>query len=174
MATVQAQGGAAVTSTSTNNRGGSFIGGGSTTSATMEIVSSNATDVSGQQFTSANGDKALTSGPLSSMTKGKYVMRRYCSELATVANTTLQSGAAQPGLIRSINAVVNARDSGFVSGVTITAGDPQTVTFAVASGNTTFATDEAATPTRAVPGEFVYKAGGLNPVQANYPARTNG
>jgi hypothetical protein len=181
MATVQAQGGAAVTLTSTNNRGGSFVGGGSTTSATMEVVRSNATNISGQQFTvsaTIGAAKALSGGPLSSMTKGKYVIRRYCTELATVANTTLQSGAAQPGLLRSINAVVNARASGFMSAYTLTGGDGMTVSYTTSTTNTTdFETinsGETAIPTRAVPGEFVYKGGAANPVQANYPARTNG
>lgn len=180
MATVQAQGGGAVTLTSTNNRGGSFVGGGSTTSATMEVVRSNATNVYGQQFAvsaTIGTLKALSGGPLSSMTAGKYVMRRYCSELATVANTTLQSGAAQPGLIRSVHAVVNAR-AAFVSAFTITAGDGQTVSYTVNTTNTTdFETinsGETATPTRDVPGEFVYRTGSKTPVQANYPARTNG
>lgn len=37
-----------------------------------------------------------------------------------------------------------------------------------------FGTDDAARPTRAIPGEFVYKGGSNTPVNANYGAKTGG
>ena len=173
MATVQIDGSTAVTATSTNNRGGSFVGGGTTTSVNMDTVRSRRGTVFGNQITAAQGDKALSSGVLGGMVKAKYVIMRYTSELATVANTTLMSGGMNLGLRRSINSNLTAR-AAFVSAFTITAGDGQTVSYTVVSTNTTFAADNAATPTRAVPGEFVYKVGGQIPVQKDYPARTNG
>ncbi len=176
MATVQAQGGGAVTAATTNNAGGSFIGGGTTTSSNMDAIRSRKGSLYGQQFTvstTLGAAKALSGGPLSSMTAGKYVIMRNTTELATVAKTNLQSGGSRPEFRRSIHSIQNAR-AAFMSAYTITGGDGQTVSYTIDTTNTTFADDHAAAPTRAVPGEFVYKTGSKIPVQADYVARTNG
>lgn len=174
MATQQVDG-SAVTATSTNNDNGSVLNGGSTVVLnSVDLGYSNVGVFGSSVIDGDDTDKALSAGTFS-YSNQRPVAKRITEELAGgVSNTTLQSGAAQPGLVRSIHKLEVVRTRRLTTA--IRAGDwniysgtwANPVTVAV----DTFDTDEAATPTRSVPGELVYKTGAPTPVQDNYKAKT--
>lgn len=99
----QQVGGGAVTSTSTKNKGGSVVNGGTT--AVLDSVALGYSDVGvfGTAVIDNNdADKALSSGTFS-YNNQKPIAKRVTSTISGVSNTVLQSGADQPGLIRSIH-----------------------------------------------------------------------
>lgn len=115
----------------------------------------------------------------------RLVAQRVASTLAGVSNTAILSGGhgdvhdmrsiARQEKVRSTRLATAIRagnwnpTSGTFSSITTAADD-----FYSISGEGTQATssDEAATPSRGTPGEFVYKLGQPAPVQADYPAKT--
>lgn len=174
MATQQVNG-SAVTATSTNNDNGSVLNGGSTTVLNSVDLGYSDVGVFGSSVVDGDDtDKALSAGTFS-YSNQRPVAKRVTEELAGgVSNTTLQSGAAQPGLVRSIHKLEVVRTRRLTTA--IRAGDwniySGTWTNPVVVAVDTFDTDEAATPTRAVPGELVYKTGAPVPVQDNYKEKT--
>jgi hypothetical protein len=174
MSTLQVSGGA-VTSSSTNNNGGSVLNGGS--SVVLESLDLGYSDVGVFGSSVVDGsyaDKALSAGTFS-YNNQKPVAKRVTEELSGVANTYLQSGALVPSNIRSIHNIQSVRTRKLTTA--IRAGE-----WNIYSGKfgtdpvvavDTFATDEAAAPTRAVPGELVYKTGAPVPVQDDYKKKTN-
>ena len=116
----------------------------------------------------ADLDKALTAGTLAKMTAGAYVMRRVTTTLAGVANTTLLTGASDFGR-RSIHKtqtvyVTKLSAYNFFTGAATYADSNYTPT------------DDAATPTRAIPGEFTITPHGnttdVSNMNKDYPAKT--
>lgn len=174
MSTLQVNG-SAVTSSSTNNNGGSVLNGGS--SVILESLDLGYSDVGvfgSSVIDGDNTDKALSSGTFS-YSNQRPIAKRITEELAGgVSNTTLQSGAAQPGLVRSIHKLEVVRTRRLTTA--IRAGDWNIYTGTWATDPTvavdTFATDEAATPTREIPGELVYKTSSPVPVQDDYKTKT--
>lgn len=123
--------------------------------------------------TSLDGvQKVNNSGTLAKMVKGSYVMRRVTTTLAGVANTMLLSGASAY-FRKSIHKVNTVRNN-YLRSVTWTADDEGGVTWAYtyAADSSYALTDDAATPTRAIPGEFTLKEPGNTPVNKDYPAKT--
>jgi len=173
MAIQQVDGGA-VTASSTNNNGGSVLNGGST--SVLDSLDLGYSDVG--VFGSAvidgdDTDKALSAGTFS-YSNQKPVAKRVTEELSGVSNTVLQSGASQPTLIRSIHKLEVLRTRRLTTA--IRAGEWNIYSGTWGTDPTvavdTLATDEAATPTRATPGELVYKTSAPIPVQDDYKAKT--
>jgi hypothetical protein len=173
MATQQVNG-SAVTATSTKNIGGAVINGGTTT--ILDSVDLGYSDVGVFGSSVADGtdtDKALSAGTFSYNNQSP-IAKRVTETLSGVTNTVLQSGADQPGLIRSIHKLEVVRTRRLTTAIragywNIYSGSfttPPTVAV------DTFATDEAATPTRSVPGELTYKTGAPTPVNDNYKEKT--
>jgi hypothetical protein len=181
MATQQVNG-SAVTASSTNNDNGSVLNGGSTTVLNSVDLGYSDVGVFGSSVIDGDEtDKALSSGTFS-YSNQKPVAKRVTEELAGgVSNTTLLSGAAQPGLLRSIHKLevlrtrrlttaIRAGKWNIYKGRFLNNQNQATDNPTVAVD--TLATDEAATPTRAVPGELVYKTSAPEPVQDDYKAKT--
>lgn len=130
------------------------------------------------------GTYKLGRGNFATMTKGKYVAKKLTEELAGVANTVLVTGASDFGQRRSINKFEAVRNT-FLHSWTWTSTGEGVLAYTYTKNNSTTglydiadATDDpttgdnAAMPTRAVPGELVYRHGSNTPVQANYRAKT--
>jgi hypothetical protein len=130
-------------------------------------------------------DKALASGVFAYDNESP-IAKKLTTTLSTVNNTVLRSGACQPALIRSIHRqekvtstrFATAFRAGYFSLYTgkytttpTTATDPFWDIGAGATSSTS--TDQAATPTREVPGELVYKLGKPEPVLVDYEEKTN-
>jgi len=103
MSTQQVNGNPSTVSSS-NNNGGSVINGGSSTVLNPISLGYSDTGVFGSYVIDGDSaDKVLTAGVFS-YNNQRPVAKRTTKELAGgVANDVLLSGAAQPGLIRSIN-----------------------------------------------------------------------
>lgn len=129
-------------------------------------------------------DKALSAGTFAYNNQSP-VAPKVTTSLAGVSNTVLRSAADQPGLVRSIHRQEKVRTTR--TGTAIRAGywniysgswstTPTTAVDAFwdNAGNTTSSTstDQAASPTRAAPGELVYKTGKLAPVLDDYDSKT--
>lgn len=174
MATVQVNG-SAVTATSTVNRGGVAKKAGSS-STVLENVALGDQGVSVSGSTVIDGtdtDKAVSAGTFK-YDNQRPIAKRVTTSLATVSNTVLRSGALVPSHLRllhkresyKVNKIATAIRAGYWN---IYSG---TWTTNPTSTTESPGTDEAATPTRSVPGELVYKTGAKVPVQDNYKAKT--
>jgi hypothetical protein len=122
------------------------------------------------------GSYKLYRGNFATMTKGKYLIRRVTDELAGLSNTVLRSGGSE-GYARSIHKVEAARSTRFATAIRAGYWDEfngvWTTTPTTANDFSTWGTDQAATPTYAIPGELVYRTGKPLPVQDDYKAKTN-
>ena len=111
----------------------------------------------------------------------KPVAKRLTSTLSTVNNSVLLSGALVPSQIRSVNKIQSVVTNKFTTAiragyfniyngkfVNTNTGAP----YSVPSVTDTFATDNAANPTRNVPGSLVYTIGSREPVSSNYSKKT--
>jgi hypothetical protein len=182
MATQQVDGNA-VTATSTNNDNGSVLNGGSTTVLnSVDLGYSNVGVFGSSVVDGTDADKSIDAGTFS-YNNQKPIAKRITEELAGgVSNTFLQSGASKPELTRSIHKLEvlttrrlttairagkwNIFKGAFLNNQNQSADNPVVAT-------DTLASDNAATPTRAVPGELVYKTSAPVPVQDDYKAKTN-
>lgn len=122
-----------------------------------------------------SADKAISAGVFSH-NHVKPVTKRVTTELAGVASDALKTTAGQPGLIRSIHKLEVLRTRRFTTAIRANkynrytgvwdAGSPVVAVDSLAS-------DTAATPTRAAPGQLTYKLGQPVPVSDNdYKAKT--
>lgn len=174
MATVQVNG-SAVTATSTVNRGGvaKRVGTSSTVLDNVSIGNQGVSVFGSTVIDGTDTDKALSGGTIAH-DHVKPIMARVTTELGGVSTTALATTANDPTQLRSIhkresykvNKIATAIRAGYwniYSGTWTT--NPTATT-------ETPGTDEAATPTRSVPGELVYKTGAKVPVQDNYKAKT--
>lgn len=180
MATQQVNGDP-VTAASTKNDGGSTLNGGTTSVLNSVDLGYSDVGVFGSSVIDGDSaDKALSAGVFS-YNNEKPIAKRITTELAGgVSNTVLQSGAAQPGLVRSIHKLevlrtrrlTTAIRAGYWNIYTGQFSTPPTVAV------DTLATDDAANPTRGVPGELQYIAGDtdhtiLKPEMDEYKPKTN-
>jgi hypothetical protein len=173
--------GSAVTASSTNNNGGSVVNGGSTT--LLESVDLGYSDVgvfASSVVDGPNTDKALSAGTFA-YDNQRPVAKRVTETISGVSNTVLQSGASRPELRRSIHKLevlttrrlttaIRAGKWNIFKGAFLN-NQNQSVDNPVVATDT-LASDDAATPTRAVPGELVYKTAAPAPVQDDYKAKT--
>lgn len=134
--------------------------------------------------------KPYNPGNYATMVRGEYVIHGYSTKLCGVANTAIQSGASGSNGRRSIHKTIRIRTvhlsqftfaaaSGtdaygnrkVTMGVTYTRS-AKLYDNSVAIGNTNgIGPDDAATPTRAIPGEFILLETGKTPTLKDYPAR---
>ena len=191
MATVQSDGSSAVTDTSTVNNGGVSKNVG--TSSTVLSNSALGTPDRGGVFGSTPvdnatidyADKALSAGTFKSENQRGVIQR---------VTSTLAGGVSNDFLTHAADDVSNARSIARQEVVTTTrtttairAGNwneysgswttpPTTATdpfYNIADDDTqATSTDDAASPTRSVPGELTYKLGQPTPVNVDYKAKT--
>jgi hypothetical protein len=175
MATQTVSGGAVTKATTNNNHGVAKNVGSTASVLSNQTLGASDVGVFGSTVVDNNSaDKAL-SGGVFSHNNDSPTAKRVTKKLAGVTNTYLQSGAATPGLVRSIHKLEVLRTRRVATA--IRAGALNIYTGVISPAPTvavdTLATDEAATPTRAVPGELVYKTGAPTPIQDNYKPKTN-
>lgn len=104
------------------------------------------------------------------------IAKKVTVELAGVPNKVLQSGAAQPQLVQSVNKLNVLRTRRFTTAIRENKYNRYTGRFdagypVVAVDS--LAADSAANPTRTLPGQLVYKTGAKVPVTSDYKAKTN-
>lgn len=179
MATKQADGISDVTVSSTRNNGGTIklISGGSI-SGTPEPTGSLVVE-------GVNADKALSTGTFAYNNESP-IAKKLTASLAGVNTSALLTSAGDPSHIRSIHKLEVVRTRRLTSAIRegkfndftgkFDAGYPVVAVddFYDVSTNTLSetSTDEAAAPTREVPGELTYLVG-VTPVDANYPEKTS-
>lgn len=187
--------GTAVTTTSTrNNRG--VIATGSTISNTLFVKVQPANIVSGvaprttEPIDGNQTDKAITGGTFA-YNGGSGVIVKITTSLAgsSITKDFARSGGNQPDQLRSINQKAVGSAAGYynsyktakldiLSGTFVVAPSAVQEAFTFNSGVTSTnsgETDEAANPTRTIPGEFVYALGtGSGFVYGNYPTKNGG
>jgi hypothetical protein len=174
MATQQVNG-SATTPSSTQNNSGTVLNGGSTQVLSSVNLGYSDVGVFGSSVVDGNEtDKVLNAGTFS-YNNQKPVAKRVTKELSGVANTYLQSGAAVPGNIRSIHKLEVLRTLKQTTAIRAGYFDIYSGKFTTPPNNVvdTLATDDAASPSREVPGELQYKTGAPVPVQDNYKVKTN-
>lgn len=185
MATKQINGTSDVTKTSTRNNGGSAINVGSKASILKNsVLGYKVVGAFGSKvIDGTNTDKALSSGTFAYNNQAP-VAKRTAKTVAGVSNTVLVSGAAQPGLVKSVHKSSVKNGSGnIVDGVrtrrfttAIRAGNFNIYTGKFSSAPTvaadTFATDNAANVSRASTGKLVYRTGSKLPRVVNYASKT--
>lgn len=177
MATKQADGTSAVTTTSTrNNRGVIRHGGviGSTRFIARPIREVQPLMMGNIVWNNADIDVALSSGIYNAQRAGKYVMKKVTTELAGLTKTTLRSGGADFGQRRPIHFIESIRTT-FLHSWTWTSNSEGHPTYTGVKTTTlnNFGTDDAARPSRLVPGELVYKTGRPLPVQDDYKPKND-
>lgn len=139
-------------------------------------VPTSATFDTDKKFTTGAGTLTYgtVDGTFATMTAEKYVMRKVTTLLHNVANTTLRSGGSDYGIRRSIHKVETAfRHSGVATAIRAGYWNEYSGSWSTAPtatnnsvGNvggstvTNGTADQAATPSRSVPGELVYREGG--------------
>lgn len=194
MATLQTDGTSPVTSQSSVNNGGTIRANGNVSSGVLSSVQTSRPDLGrfGSTVIDNNSaDPALTSGAFA-YNNDRPVAKKTTTSLAGVSNDVLLSAAGQPGLVRSIHRQEVVRTRRLATAIRLgrwnifkgkflnnqtQASQPPTVAvdpFWDNANNTTSvtSTDEAASPTRSVPGELVYRDGSALPVTDVYKPKT--
>ncbi len=192
MASIQ-QNGSATTSNSTKNIGGAAINVGSSTALVdnLNLGGSNV-GVFGSvvvQDTVTNNDYAAVASSGSSnfaYNNQSPIAMRYTTTIAGTGNAFLQSGADTPGLIRSIHKLETVRTRRLTTAIRAGEWNIYSGSFAnqptvavdnwwdIANNTTSVtSTDQAATPSRDVPGELTYKLGQQTPVNDDYKAKNS-
>lgn len=105
--------------------------------------------------------KALV-GNYGIMTAGRYIIRRYTNYIAGNSSTIFNSGCSDGPQRRSINRQIHGRATemyafSYTGGPSAKAGGGVTVTYSYTRMNPIWGNDVAATPTRAVPGDLVFR-----------------
>lgn len=173
MATQQVNG-TATTATSTKNIGGAVIKAGSST--ILDNVSSSRTNVGVFASTVIPSGSTVVDYATSALTAGTFaynnqkpVAKRYSILISGTSNTFLQSGAARPELVRSIQKLETLRTRRLTTAIRAGYWNIYSGTFSTDPTNNvdTLATDYSAEPTQAAPGQIVYMSNGKNPVYGN-------
>jgi hypothetical protein len=175
MSTVQTNG-SAVTVVSTKNKGGTVVAAGSAASGVLQSRRAVTYRLSAFASTVVNG---ANTDPANAGTfaynNSRPVAMRYTTALAGVANTFLRSGSSAPGTRRVVNKTESVRTRRYATA--IRAGNYNLYTGQFSSAPTvavdSFGTDNAASPTAAVPGSLVYKIGNPVPFSKDYAKKTN-
>lgn len=189
MATVQTNGSSAVTATSTVNNGGVMTANGTSAANVLRsqpTAAAQAGVYSNVVVDGGDADKALSAGTFA-YDNATPTAVKITTTLSGTSNDFLRSGAGDPSSNRSINKLETVRtlrtttairnnkwneysgewEAGFPTGVVDEFWD-----VAASTGSAT-STDQAAAPTRAVPGELVYLQGSVVPKLDDYKAKTN-
>jgi hypothetical protein len=190
MATVQTDGSSAVTSSSTVNNGGVAINVGSAaTLLSNRALGANNQTVFGSTVvsdaTSDYADPALSGGTFAYSNNRPTAVKLTTTLAGSVSNTFLRSGASDLGSRRSIHRQEKVRTTRTTTAIRAGYWNIYTGTWSTTPTNavdnfwdiandttSSTSTDQAATPTRSVPGELTYKLGQPSPVSVDYPAKT--
>ena len=184
-----------ISGSTTRNNGATVLNGGNVDSTNAVTNSDTLMDVlhkagayggkvlasTGTKFkpgvTTSKGSGTLAYQPAAS--DPQFLLRGYSTKVNNVSNTILQSGSSDKAGRRAINPIVKTHDYNitsidYVTGIATKHGSAGAVKNYVKMDGTTAATDDAANPTRAIPGELVYMYGALTPKQDDYKAKTGG
>lgn len=190
MATVQVDGSSAVTRTSTVNNGGTAINvGSSSTILDNRALGANNQTVFGSTVVSNAvvdyADPALSGGTFAYSNNRPTAVKLTTTLAGSVSNTFLRSGASDLGSRRSIHRQEKVRTTRTTTAIRAGYWNIYTGTWSttpttavdnfwdIANDTTSStSTDQAATPTRSVPGELTYKLGQPSPVSVDYAAKT--
>ncbi len=170
MATEQ-QGGGAVTATSTVNNGGTAINVGTSTILDSQALGSPDVGVfASTPIDNDEADKALSGGTFAFENERGIIVRVTNTLAGGVSNTFLQSAGDDVANARSINQVSGIYITDETSAIRAGAWNAYSGEFspAVTGELTDFGVDEAANPTRSVPGELAYMDGSPNPTTDEY------
>lgn len=191
MATVQTDGSSAVTKASTVNNGGTAInvGSGSTVLNNSELGRDYQGVFASTVVSNATvdyADPALAGGTFAYNNSSPIAMKVTSQLAGSQANTFLRSAASDLQSRRSIHRQEKVRTTrtttairagyfNLYSGQWTTLPTTAVDAFWDIANDTTSATstDEAATPTRSVPGELTYKLGQKVPVSVDYSAKNS-
>lgn len=168
-----------ITSNIINNKGGAVLNGGTASEvrpvlgARPKSVNANVGVFGSTVVDGVNTEPALDGGDFAKL--HAIVARRVSRSLAGVDNTVLLSGAAVPGLVRGIHKLEVLRTQKYSTAFRAGQFNLYTGQYSPAPtvSTDTLATDNAANPTRSVPGQLVFKLGGPIPVTSNYKSKTN-
>jgi hypothetical protein len=119
-------------------------------------------------------DKAVSAGVFAYGDRDGVAMRS-TSTLSGISNTVLRSGASVPSLMRSIHKLETLRTRRFTTAIRANKYNRFTGQFEAGYpvvAVDSLATDNAATPTRGVPGQIVYKLGQPVPFTQNYKSES--
>lgn len=170
----------AITGNTQKNDGGKIVGGGDNTSTRWGVITLretiDATRFTGTSEDASHVEKAVSGGTFSNQVAGNYISRFINSSIAGVANSTFRIPASDYNRtpysnyisynrndITSWNRLTGAPTYGANRGVAVKLND--TAGNALANGEPF--------PTRAVPGELVYRTGSPNPTMSDYQPITN-
>jgi len=112
---------------------------------------------------------------------GRYIGQKITTMIAGVANTSLKYGSNAGMLTRSIHKVEAVRTTRVTSALRAGYYNKFTGKWSTvpvksddsALTNSTITSDNAAAPTRGIPGELTYKGGAINPISTDYKAKTD-
>lgn len=178
MATIQASVSGAVTATSTNNRTGRFKGAATSTivSGLMKgIIAGRDGTITGNRLVDNTWmDKALSSGTFAYLRAGYYIIKRVTTSISGVTSNVMKFGGQRSR--RSINFTESNRVTRTATAIVAGYYKITTGTFSTppTSANDSFGTDDAARPSRAVPGELTFKYGRPLPFDEEYSVKVNG
>lgn len=164
------------TSTKNNNGIAKNIGVKSTTLDTSALGGSNVGVFGSTPYDGNHTDKAVSAGDFAH-NHVKPITMRVTNEVAGVSSDALATTSSAPGLKRSIHKLEVLRTSKITSGIRDGKFNLVTGKWDVGYPQTsvdTLASDTAANPSLAVPGQLTYKLGQPVPVSNNdYKAKTN-
>ena len=187
-----------ISGSTTRNNGATVLGGGNIDTSTNTVSSApslksfldNHSHVVGSRVLASTGTK-WKPGITSSKSGGsmayqptkedpQFLIRHVASKVNNSSNTVLYSGASDKAGRRAINHLAknhryHITSINYVTGIATKGGSAGNVFNYVQAGDgSTAATDDAANPSRAIPGELVYMYGALTPKQDDYKAKTGG
>ena len=161
---------------SQNNRG-VVARGGSVASGKLTNVGVsryNTTVFASTVINNGSADKAVSAGVFAYEDRDGVAMRSTAT-ISGVSNTALRSGANVPSLMRGIHKLETLRTRKFTTAIRANKYNRSTGQFEAGFPVVTvdsLGTDNAATPTRAVPGRIVYKLGQPVPFTQNYKSES--
>lgn len=174
MATIQTDGVSEVTSNSTVNNGGTMKANG-----TAEVLNTNATAVEkvgvfgSTVVDNDTADKALDAGVFA-YNHSRPISKRMTTELADVATDVLKTTGSDPANIRSIHKLEVLRTRRLTTAIRANKYNRYTGQwdegFPVVAVDS-LDEDNAATPSRSVPGTLVFKYGSPTVSNANYSSK---
>ncbi len=157
-----------------NNHGSAARTGSSSTLSTVSVSRYNTEVFASTVIDNSWANKAVTAGAFAYNDRDGVGMR-YTTTLAGVSNNALQSGANVPSLVEGIHPLRVLRTRRFTTAIRANKYNRSTGQFEAGYpvvAVDSLATDNAATPTRGVPGQIVYKLGQPVPFGQNYPSES--
>ena len=187
-----------ISGSTTRNNGATVLGGGNIDTSTNTVSSApslksfldNHSHVVGSRVLAITGTK-WKPGITSSKSGGsmayqptkedpQFLIRGVASKVNNTSNTVLYSGASDKAGRRAINHLAknhryDITSIDYKTGIATKGGSAgDAFNYVQVDDGSTAATDDAANPTRAIPGELVYMHGSLTPKQDDYKAKTGG